>query len=299
MKFIKLIITVLVLAGIVYAIFSLTGGEDRSIRINPDSPHLLDDLKKNVDNAWDNATSWNEKAYDQTLDELAAYKPDLESHSAGSYRSLLTYTNEKVCNHLAGWIDEEFSKRDCKPASIARLKQGLDYFVATNGTIGNKDPRVAERYAQISLYEQILEFGRNNFILSPGFNVNSGSWNDFSEFSGKQKERRDRFMKHPSFKKISKVTDVSRSINSVDARLNESKRRFQQDLSSAIISAYSDMPRTQDNLEGLNRVYNRYYGANYDDNQRLSKFIDRFRTETKTQPQKRIKNYDIEESTRI
>lgn len=278
MKYLKLILIIAVVAGLMYGAFGIIGPNSGTTKINPESPNLLVDLKKNVDKDWENATSWNQEVYDKNISDADAYHKDLDKASAGSYTALIDYTNEKVCNKLMEFINNEFAKSDCSQSKISQMKSALDYLIKKNGSITASDSRILNAYKKISLYNNILAFGRKSFGLSPAFNINSGNWVDFSTYRENQLRIRDNLKKDGYYSSLSHITDVKSSLSSVEKKLSDARNRFEQKLSSEIISAYSSEPRTTSNEKQLLYVYKKYYES-YSDGNRLSNFRKQFNKE--------------------
>lgn len=275
MKYIKLILIIAVVAGLIYGAFCITGSNSGSTRIDPESPTLLDDLKKKVDNDWDNANAWNQDVYDKNISDANAYHKDLDKASAGNYTTLINYINEKVCNKLIEYIDSEFAKSNCSQSKISQMKRDIDYFVKKNGTINASDSRISNAYKKISLYNDILAFGRKTFGLSPEFNISSGNWTDFATYRENQLRIRDNFKKDGNFSSLSHITDIKTSLGSVENKLSDARNRFEQKLSNEIIYAYTSAPRTTSNQKQLQYVYNKYYES-YNDGNKLSNFRKQF-----------------------
>ena len=278
MKYIKLILIIAVVAGLIYGAFCIIGPNSGTTKINPESPTLLNDLKKKVDNDWENASTWNQDVYDKNISDANAYHKDLDKASTGNYTTLIDYTNEKVCNKLIEFINAEFAKSNCSQSMIFQMKSDIDYFVKKNGTISTSDSRISNAYKKISLYNDILAFGRKSFGLSPEFNLTSGTWRDFASYRGNQLRTRDNFKKDGNFSSLSHITDIKASLSSVENKLSDARNRFEQKLSNEIIHAYSSEPRTTSNQKQLQYVYNKYYES-YNDGNKLSNFRKQFNKE--------------------
>lgn len=278
MKYFKLIFIVAVIAGLFYGVFRIIDPSVNGQKINPGSRPILNDLKEKVNKDWENANSWNQKVYDKNISDAIVNRKELDKESAGNYNALIDYTNQKVCNKLIEFLDKEFSSTNCSESKITQMKSNIDYFVKNNGTITASDPRISIAYSKIALYTNILSFGRRSFGLSPGFNINTGNWNDFSAYRDQQLSVRDNYKKNTYYSSLSHITDVKNSLSSVDNKLAEARNRFEISLSNAIISAYSSTLRTTENFDRLNNVYKKYY-ANYDDGHRLSAFRKKFKKE--------------------
>lgn len=278
MKYIKLILIIVVIAGLIYGAFCIAGPNSGTTKINPESPTLLNDLKKKVDNDWENASAWNQDVYDKNISDANVYHKDLDKASAGNYTTLINYTNEKVCNKLIEFINTEFAKSNCSQATISQMKRDIDYFVKKNGTISASDPRISNAYKKISLYNSILAFGRKTFDLSPEFNLTSGNWTDFAPYRENQLRIRDNFKKDSNFSALSHISDIKTSVSSTENKLRDARNRFEQKLSNEIIHAYSSEPRTTSNQKQLQFVYNKYYES-YNDGNKLSNFRKQFNKE--------------------
>ncbi len=279
MKYIKLILIIAVIAGLIYGAFCIIGPNLGTTKINPESPTLLNDLKKKVDNDWDNASAWNQAVYDKNISDANAYHKDLDKASVGNYTTLIDYINEKVCNKLVEFINTEFSKSNCSQSIISQMKGDFDYFVKKNGTITTSDSRISNAYKMISLYNNILTFGRKQFGLSPKFNINSGTWADFATYRENQLRIRDNFKKDGNFSSLSHITEIKTSLSSAENKLSDAHNRFGQKLSNEIISAYSSEPRTTSSQKQLLEVYKRYYRTGYNDGNKLSNFRKQFNIE--------------------
>lgn len=279
MKYVKLILIIAVVAGLIYGAFSIVGPNSSTTNINPESPTLLNDLTRKVDNDWENATEWNKDVYDKNISDAQVYHKDLDMASAGNYTTLINYTNEKVCNKLIEFINAEFAKSNCSPSAISQMKKDIDYFVQKNGTIDASDSRIATACKKISLYQNILAFGKKTFLLSPSFNFSSGNWADFDRYRAEQLRKRDSFKNAGNYSSLSHISDIKTSLSSVENKLSDAKNRFEHKLSDEIIYAYSSVPRTQANMMQFQRVYNRYYDNHYRDGDKLSQFRKRFKKE--------------------
>lgn len=276
MKYIKIILILLVFVGAIYGVFSLVNSGNGGSKIEAHSPELLSQLTKNVDNDWDNADSWDQKVYEKSLTNANVYKNDLEKLKPGNYTTLLNYINEKVCNKLVEFANNEFAKTDCSTQKIAEYKSAMDYFMQKNGTINSSDARISKLYAKIKLYNDIINFGKKQFALSPGFNIHTGEWNNFSLHEQTQRKNRDGYKSNPNYSSISHISNVKKSLDSVDGKLKSARNSFMINLSSTIISSYQNMARTQENFTRLNDVYKRYYNS-YEDGDKLSNFRKQFR----------------------
>lgn len=182
MKYIKLILIIAVVAGLIYGAFSIIGPHHDRTKIDPESLTLLNNLKKKVDKDWENASAWNQDVYDKNISDINAYRKDLDKSAAGNYTTLIDYTNEKVCNKLVEFLNNEFALSNCSQSNISVMKSNMDYFIKKNGTITASDSRISSAYGKITLYNNILSFGKKSFGLSPEFNINSGNWNNFSAY---------------------------------------------------------------------------------------------------------------------
>jgi len=280
MKYIKFILIIAVVAGLIYGALCIIGPNSGMTKINPESPTLLNDLKKKVDNDWENASKWNQEVYDKNISDANAYHKDLDKASVGNYSTLIDYTNEKVCNKLVEFINTEFSKSNCSQSIISQMKRDFDYFVQKNGTITASDSRISNTYKKISLYNDILAFGRKTFGLSPDFNLTSGNWTDFATYRENQLRIRDNFKNDGNFSSLSHITDIKTSLSSAENKLNDARNRFEQKLSKEIIYAYSSEPRTTSNQKQLQYVYNKFYES-YNDGNKLSNFRWQFNNEVK------------------
>lgn len=280
MKYVKLILIVAVVAGLIYGALSIMGPSTGDTKISGDSPTLLTDLKKKVDRDWDNADKWDQSVYEKNINDANVYHKDLENIASGNYSTLIDYTNEKVCNKLVGFINSEFALSTCAQSKINQMKNDLDYFVKNNSSIASSDSRIKDAYAKINLYTQILSFGKKQFGLSSGFDINSGKWNDFSAYSNNQVKIRDSFKKAPQYSSLSHISDVKNSLNSVDSKLSSARSQFEANLSRDIRTAYSSVDRNEENQKSLQEVYNRYYQS-YNDEKKLSTFRKNFIDEVK------------------
>lgn len=278
MKYIKLILIIAVIAGLIYGAFCIIGPNSSTTIINPDSPTLLNDLKKKVDNDWENASTWNQDVYDKNISDANAYHKDLDKISAGNYITLIDYTNEKVCNKLIEFINTEFAKSNCSEYIISHMKIDIDYFIKKNGTISASDSRISNAYKKISLYHKILAFGRESFDLSPEFDLTDDTWTDFARHHERQLKKRDDFKKDGNYSSLSHITDIKTSLSSVENKLDKARNRFEQKLSNEIISAYSTEPRSEFNQQKLHNVYINYYKS-YNDGNKLSAFRKQFNIE--------------------
>lgn len=278
MKYLKLLLIVGLVTGLIYGALRIMGPTSGTTKIDPESPYLLEDLKKKVDRDWENANEWNQQVYDKNISDANAYHNELDKASAGSFNTLVDYTNEKVCNKLIEFLNNEFSKSNCSQAKISQIKSNIDYFIKENETITASDSRFSTAYSKIALYNNILGFGRKQFGLSPGFNKHTGNWNDFSAYRESQLKIRDNYKNNIYYSTLSHITDVKNSLASVDNKLAEARNRFEINLSNEIISAYSYVPRTAENKKQLNNVFNHYYES-YTDDRRLSNFYRQFKKE--------------------
>lgn len=274
-KIFKLIFIIAVIAGLIYGAFCIIGPNSSTTKISPESPTLLNDLKKKVDNDWENASAWNQDVYDKNISDAKAYHKDLDKASTGNYTTLIDYTNEKVCNKLMEFINTEFAKSNCSQSKISQMKRNIDYFVKTNETISASDSRISNAYKKISLYNKILAFGRKSFGLSPKFNFTSDTWTDFDTYRKNILRTRDKFKNDGNYSSLSHITDIKTSLSSAENKLDEARNRFEQQLSHEIILAYSSEPRTTSSQKRLQYVYNRYYNS-YNDGNKLSDFRKQF-----------------------
>ncbi|MDE6792162.1 MAG: hypothetical protein K2J48_03665 [Muribaculaceae bacterium] len=287
MKIIKIFIVVVVFGLLIYGIFSIAGSGSGSTKIDPNSPSLLDDLKRRVDNDWDNTSLWNQTVYEKNISDANVYHNDLEKIAAGNYSTLLNYTNEKACDKLIQFVNTEFASASCSPDNIAKFNQTIDYFVKANGSIPASDPRIVAVRGKIKLYNDILAFGKKQISLSPGFNMSSGSWNDFSSYRTNQINIRDAFKRNTYYSSISHIPTIKNSLNSLEGKLSSARNSFEKNLSASIISAFENAPRTSSNQKQLQYIYGKYYES-YDDGKRLSDFRKRFikEVEEESRPKK-------------
>lgn len=275
MKALKLLLVGAVIVGLLVVIFSWKTITE-SIIGPPKKVQVLNKLRSDVDKDWDNASEWNQEVYEQNMREAKTRKNELEKEAAGNFNTLKNYTDTKVKNKLVGFVKKELALSKCSQSKIGQLKAGLDYIVSQNKELLADDPDVKETYAKITLYNNILSFGKKNISLAPGFMFYSGSWNDFDTYRNQQILQRENFKKNLYYGSVSHIDDVKTSLSSLDGKLASAETAFQKKLSSAIIAAYEKAERTPENQKELQSVYNKYYGKNYEDGKRLSNFRSRF-----------------------
>ena len=279
MKYIKLLLIVVILGGLIYGILQIINPSPNVIIINPQASKILNELKTNVDNDWDNASSWSKDTYETTISDIKTHKKELDTESVGNYETLMRYANEKVRDKLVEFVNDEFKKTNCSSQKIKELKDAIDYFIKDNENVTAKDSKIATVYGKIGLYNQILAFGRKTFALSPGFNISNGSWNDIIAYRESQLKLRQNFKSNSYYSSISHINDVKNSLNSLENKLSKAQSNFEINLSKEIISAYKNVPRTESYFSKLHSVYLKFYGQNYNDYGKLSELRQRFKKE--------------------
>jgi hypothetical protein len=283
MKYVKLILIIAVVAGLIYGAFRMIGPSSGSIKIDPTSPTLLKDLKKKVDMDWNNASEWNQGVYERNIRDADTYHKDLDNISLGNYDALIGYTNEKVCGKLIEFLNAEFALPNCSEEKILRMEGHIDYFVKKAPNMNN-DSRIIAAKEKIKLYKNILAFGNKSFGLDPKFDMYSGTWkNDFESYRNSQIDIRNGYRNNGYYKSISHITEVEEALSSAESRLNDARNSFAKKLSNQIIAAYKDVERTERNKEKLREIYNRYYDDRngFKDGNKLYDFKKSFDREVK------------------
>lgn len=275
MKAVKLIGVFSIILIVVVGILQLTKSSTRNGEIIGEDDPLFEEIKENLTNDWQYMTKWDKNFYDKSVNMLDQNKKQLPE---SAYKSLMDHLNEIVCNKLDSIMMAEYNKENCNGIVISDNYNGLKYFLSKNtSNINNSDKRVKRLEECHKLYIDIQSFIKSPIALSPNFNIENGTWSDFSTYKENKIAKRNIFQKNKYYNYLENINWIKKGLSSIEENLDIAYISFQKVLVSSIKNAYSSVSYTDENLVKLRVVQSNY--ATMFGTDRLLQFVVNFQNE--------------------
>ena len=202
--------------------------------------------KNKIDNKWKGVV-WDTKVYDDNVNILNVAQKKLKS----GYSTLYEYNWNRAVTNLDSALMEEFAKTDCNRATVEKWYSGVKYIAADN--LAKENPTVMKLQETYSLYCNILKLCNAPIVISPNFDVETGSWVYFSNYRKKKMILVNSYKDSKYYKNIHKVKKINDGLKSIPDKLDSVEISFMRDLERQIEQAYSadSCKKSKDELQNV------------------------------------------------
>lgn len=206
--------------------------------------------KTKIDNKWKGIV-WDTKVYDDNINILNVAQKKLKS----GYSTLYEYNWNRAVTNLDSALMKEFTKTDCNRAIVEKWYNGVKYIAADN--LAKDNPTVTKLQKTYSLYCDILKLCNAPIAISPNFDVESDSWNHFSNYRKGKMDLVNSYKGSKYYKYIHKVKEINDGLNSIPGKLDRVEISFMGDLERQIEQAYSadSCKKSKDDLQNVYSVF--------------------------------------------
>ena len=271
MKAIKLLITFVVLLALVYLAFRIVPKPPVSHDLSDPSDETLKEMRTQIEQDWEQTNDWDETVFEKHCDKLNQMRND---YSVGTLVDMNTrLAVETVYKKL---MDDEWKSESCREKVVNKYINALSVIIKADANAKDNN-NVKKLYQVNDVYKKALSVSRIRIGLSHEFN--GSSWNSFSEYSKKIKDRRDFINSNIIYKEhLSNIREIKNGLANIDSRLSEARIAFYKSLAKAITSYYSRIPSSERNnsqLWTLRKVRDRY-NSEYHEHENLNGFVKAF-----------------------
>ena len=207
MKYLKLLLIFLVLAGGIFAILnwsslSPTTRSQQEDNLSEEDKHNISEECKKIRDAWDKETGWNEELYKTqraNIDQSKAMQLFSPTVYDAVDRCLHEIATKRVCEGYKAALNRSpFSEGELKKfysgvQTVKKLEQ-----------MGN-DSRIKEIEQIQQLYSAIKSFNSSRHSITPQYNPRTNSWVSFNDQQSKIVNEANALYKNPWFSKVSHI----------------------------------------------------------------------------------------------
>lgn len=273
MKIVKLLGIFAVILGAVVAILNWphiddTGGP----YIDHNNP--LKVLNDEVESKWKEQTDWNAEFYNTYFNKIKMMG------NKYNVNTLRDYHTSQAITIIHKKIFEQWSNPGCNNNVVKQYINALD--VVCNSDKKGKNHSLAQEISAVyNVYSKALTLATSNFVPASGFN--GSTWKNFSSHANDQKEAVRRMLSNRTYTTyLGNINYISRRLNDAANRIDQARAPYYNKLANEIISYYTNVPRTDANLQKLRDVRNRY-GNEFSGNDSVDEFASRFNREVQQQ----------------
>lgn len=272
MKIVKLLGIFAVILGAVVAILcwpdDVTGGPD--IGRN----NSLKVLNDEVESKWKEQTDWNAEFYNTYFNKIKMMG------NKYNVTTLRNYHTSQAITIIHKKIFEQWSLPGCNSNIVKHYKNALNVVCNTDKD-GTNHPLAQEISAVYGVYSSALTLATSNFVPASGFN--GSTWKNFSSYANDQKQAVRNMLSNNTYRTyLGNITAIRNGLNGAANRIDQARAPYYNKLANEIISYYTNVPRTDANLQKLRDVRNRY-GNEFSGNYSVDEFASRFNREVQQQ----------------
>lgn len=243
MKFLKLFLCFAAIsAAIVGLVFISSGEKNHATKgVNSECYNRCDSI---INSEWADGAEWSKECFDNREEYLEIYKSDLGS----GYITLLNKFHELVIARLYDTAVYELGKRNCKDATMKRLKQDFDYVMGKTTSKFAKNDKVVQFKEVYGLYQKALSLSGRDFIFSTDYSMNAeyGSrWRKLDADIDDLYEQRRKIVGNDMYYLVSNVDKINKGLGvEFTQKVENCKTDFRNSLAKDICQAYkSDCSR--------------------------------------------------------
>lgn len=242
MKLIKLIFIFVgilaVVAGVVYASGLITPDDNIVVEYTEYGKEVLD----KIDREWQKGDDWSKTHFEDTHDYLSVR----EDKIGNGYATLVEHFQIKALACLHDKTVNTFAKSTCQKIEVDEIKSDLELFKKA-APKQKEEPQLKTLEGIHDVYRHAYSLVYARMGLSPAFDKERGSWNDFNKYEQNIRNQKKGVLKDGYYEYIKNISEIKDSLASLDNRLNKAKDVFMRNLVAEIEAIYNPI------VEEINR----------------------------------------------
>lgn len=218
-----------VVAGVVYLSSLMNHDNDMVVDYTEYGKEVLD----KIDREWQKGDDWSKEHFEDTRDYLSVR----EDKIGNGYATLVEHFQVKALACLHEKTVNTFAEPACRKADADERKSDLELFKEA-APKQKEEPQLKTLEGIHEVYRRAYSLTYAKLGLSPAFNKEKGSWNDYNKFDQNVRNRKDAVLKNTYYKYVGGISEIKEGLVGIDGRLSKAKEEFVKNLVSEIESAY-------------------------------------------------------------
>lgn len=218
-----------------------------------DISEQCDDIRK----AWAAEKGWNEELYKEQRADIDQSK-NMKLFSKAGFNTVNNCLREEATNKACDGYMDALHASNFSDAALKKAYKGVTD-IKTFEELDN-EPRVEKVVKLNKLYTDIATFVKSNHTITPNFKSETGEWTSFASLQNGILSKARTLRGNPLFSEMSNVPGFAAGLDesSLKSKTNAQRKGFYQKLSAQIVSYFNSEEATEEKIELLKQVYNRF-----------------------------------------